>query len=291
MAFCPPALPACGPAPLPAFLYVPVRPPARPPAWQPASSPSPTTAHLPPATAHARFALQNSSGETRDRSRQLAHQVGSHHLDVRIDSLVAAMTALFSAITGRMPRFRWVTARRAMNTHAELQPPVLNCHAGLPCWTAMLGNGGSSSIHLHSVFSLPSQPSPSYLSLAHIPPPAHLLVCLPAWWRRVHGGSAAENLALQNIQARLRMVLAFLLAQASTLPPPLLPPQLQPQSLHPQLQLQPQSQHQPSCGVQSQSSFADGAGCLIPALCPCPPAAADAVGAWPQRFPAGAGIR
>ncbi len=27
------------------------------------------------------------------------------------------------------------------------------------------------------------------------------------------GGSAAENLALQNIQARLRMVLAFLLAQ------------------------------------------------------------------------------
>lgn len=30
---------------------------------------------------------------------------------------------------------------------------------------------------------------------------------------RVHGGTAAENLALQNIQARLRMVLAFLLAQ------------------------------------------------------------------------------
>ncbi|GFR45622.1 hypothetical protein Agub_g7029, partial [Astrephomene gubernaculifera] len=30
---------------------------------------------------------------------------------------------------------------------------------------------------------------------------------------RAHGGSTAENLALQNIQARLRMVLAFLLAQ------------------------------------------------------------------------------
>lgn len=29
----------------------------------------------------------------------------------------------------------------------------------------------------------------------------------------MHGGSPAENLALQNIQARLRMVLAFLLAQ------------------------------------------------------------------------------
>ena len=33
---------------------------------------------------------------------------------------------------------------------------------------------------------------------------------------RVHGGSAAENLALQNIQARLRMVLAFLLAQVGS---------------------------------------------------------------------------
>lgn len=30
---------------------------------------------------------------------------------------------------------------------------------------------------------------------------------------RVHGGSSAENLALQNIQARLRMVLAYLFAQ------------------------------------------------------------------------------
>lgn len=34
---------------------------------------------------------------------------------------------------------------------------------------------------------------------------------------RVHGGSPAENLALQNIQARLRMVLAFLLAQVRAL--------------------------------------------------------------------------
>ena len=30
---------------------------------------------------------------------------------------------------------------------------------------------------------------------------------------RVHGGTAAENLALQNIQARLRMVIAYLFAQ------------------------------------------------------------------------------
>jgi NAD+ synthase (glutamine-hydrolysing) len=30
---------------------------------------------------------------------------------------------------------------------------------------------------------------------------------------RAHGGSNAENLALQNIQARLRMLLAYLFAQ------------------------------------------------------------------------------
>lgn len=30
---------------------------------------------------------------------------------------------------------------------------------------------------------------------------------------KAHGGSEAENLALQNIQARLRMVLAYMFAQ------------------------------------------------------------------------------
>lgn len=30
---------------------------------------------------------------------------------------------------------------------------------------------------------------------------------------KVHGGTAAENLALQNIQARLRMLLAYFFAQ------------------------------------------------------------------------------
>jgi NAD+ synthase (glutamine-hydrolysing) len=78
---------------------------------------------------------ENSSAETRSRSASLAAQVGSYHLDVKIDLVVSAMAQLFAVITGKAPRFR------------------------------------------------------------------------------VHGGSPAENLALQNIQARLRMVLAFMLAQ------------------------------------------------------------------------------
>jgi NAD+ synthase (glutamine-hydrolysing) len=78
---------------------------------------------------------ENSSENTRQRATKLASEVGSYHLDVKIDLVVTAMTRLFASIMGKTPRFR------------------------------------------------------------------------------VHGGSQPENLALQNIQARLRMVLAFMLAQ------------------------------------------------------------------------------
>lgn len=77
----------------------------------------------------------NSSSETRQRAASLAQQIGSDHLCVDIDTVVAALTTLFGVVTGRTPFFK------------------------------------------------------------------------------ADGGSAAENLALQNIQARLRMVLAFFLAQ------------------------------------------------------------------------------
>jgi len=77
---------------------------------------------------------QNSSKATRERAKTLAAQIGASHLDIDIDTAVAAVTDLFSKFTGKAPRFR------------------------------------------------------------------------------LHGGSDAENLALQNIQARLRMLLAYLFA-------------------------------------------------------------------------------
>jgi len=77
----------------------------------------------------------NSSEETRTRARRLAVEIGASHLDVKVDTVVSAITSLFSLITGRTPKFK------------------------------------------------------------------------------AHGGSHAENAALQNIQARIRMVIAFLLAQ------------------------------------------------------------------------------
>ncbi len=81
------------------------------------------------------MASRNSSKATRDRAKQLTDQIGSYHLNVNIDSVVAALYSLFVGITGKTPKFK------------------------------------------------------------------------------VEGGTAGENNALQNIQARIRMTLAYLMAQ------------------------------------------------------------------------------
>ncbi|RDW93104.1 glutamine-dependent NAD(+) synthetase [Aspergillus mulundensis] len=77
---------------------------------------------------------QNSSKETRDRAKELATEIGSYHIDFNFDTVVTALTNLFTVVTNFQPKFK------------------------------------------------------------------------------VHGGSRAENQALQNIQARLRMVLSYLFA-------------------------------------------------------------------------------
>ncbi|KAJ1883424.1 glutamine-dependent NAD(+) synthetase, partial [Kickxella alabastrina] len=78
----------------------------------------------------------NSSPDTRARAKQLASALGSYHVDLSMDSVVAAIVSLFTLVCG-------------------------------------------------------STATPRYA---------------------VHGGGTAENLALQNIQARLRMLLAYLFA-------------------------------------------------------------------------------
>lgn len=99
-------------------------------------------ASLPSAEELARLLFQtvylgseNSSAATRSRSSALAAEIGASHLDVRIDTVVAAVVAFFTSVTMKTPKFK------------------------------------------------------------------------------VDGGSNVENLALQNIQARIRMVLSFVLAQ------------------------------------------------------------------------------
>ncbi|KAF7116328.1 hypothetical protein CNMCM5793_004494 [Aspergillus hiratsukae] len=77
---------------------------------------------------------QNSSKETRERAKGLSAEIGSYHLDFNFDTVVTALTNLFTVVTNFQPRFK------------------------------------------------------------------------------VHGGTTAENAALQNVQARLRMVLSYLFA-------------------------------------------------------------------------------
>ncbi len=57
---------------------------------------------------HAHEPIANDPNHRPQRSDSLyCTQVGAHHLSVKIDSVVAAMTNLFALITGRTPRFRW----------------------------------------------------------------------------------------------------------------------------------------------------------------------------------------
>ncbi|XP_077868215.1 glutamine-dependent NAD(+) synthetase-like, partial [Saccoglossus kowalevskii] len=79
----------------------------------------------------------NSSEETKENAKRLAADIGSYHLDIKIDSAVSASVGIFTMTTGKTPKFK------------------------------------------------------------------------------AHGGSVRENLALQNIQARTRMVLSYQFAQLS----------------------------------------------------------------------------
>lgn len=78
---------------------------------------------------------ENSSPETRSRSKNLATAIGSYHLDLNIDGPYRAIVSLFSSVTSYIPKYK------------------------------------------------------------------------------MYGGTQISNLALQNIQARLRMVLSYLFAQ------------------------------------------------------------------------------
>jgi NAD+ synthase (glutamine-hydrolysing) len=84
---------------------------------------------------HTAFMEKNSSQDTRKRARDLSAAIGGYHLNFDIDTVVSAVTTLFTTVTKFTPRYK------------------------------------------------------------------------------MYGGTSASNLALQNIQARLRMVMAYMFAQ------------------------------------------------------------------------------
>ena len=74
----------------------------------------------------AYMGTENSSAETRQRAATLAAEIGAHHLDLNIDTLVAAVTALFAAVTGRRPAFK------VSKVSPTFGSALHNCLASLP---------------------------------------------------------------------------------------------------------------------------------------------------------------
>lgn len=47
----------------------------------------------------------NSSSETRNRAKDLAKTIGSYHVDLNMDTVVSAISTLFTSVTNFKPRF------------------------------------------------------------------------------------------------------------------------------------------------------------------------------------------
>lgn len=58
---------------------------------------------------------ENSSAETRGRAKELAEAIGAYHVDLNMDTLVKAVTDLFSVVTGKRPLFRAHGGTKAEN--------------------------------------------------------------------------------------------------------------------------------------------------------------------------------
>lgn len=125
-----------------------------------------------------------SSAETRARAAAVAADVGAYHVGVDISAAVAAVLGAVAGVLG-------VAAAAAEAVSGGARGGVGGGSGG--------GSGGGGG----------SVDSPGLAAGSSPPPPPSPLT--PRF--RADGGTAAENVALQNVQARLRMVFTYLLAQ------------------------------------------------------------------------------
>jgi NAD+ synthase (glutamine-hydrolysing) len=49
---------------------------------------------------------ENSSAVTRKRAKDLSDAIGSYHIDLNMDTIVASVQSLFSLVTNKTPRFK-----------------------------------------------------------------------------------------------------------------------------------------------------------------------------------------
>jgi NAD+ synthase (glutamine-hydrolysing) len=116
----------------------------------------------------------NSSRATRSRAERLSQAIGGYHNAINIDMIVTAVLAVFSALT----------------------TVVSSSNNGKHSNGSTIGN-----VIIGDDIALQSQPAVE----------VEVEVRVPRF--ESQGGSPAEDLALQNIQARIRMVMAYMCAQ------------------------------------------------------------------------------
>lgn len=52
------------------------------------------------------MSTENSSFETKRRSKELSNAIGSYHIDLNMDNLVKAALQIFSYVTGKQVKFK-----------------------------------------------------------------------------------------------------------------------------------------------------------------------------------------
>ncbi|KAK1144354.1 glutamine-dependent NAD(+) synthetase [Aspergillus melleus] len=84
---------------------------------------------------------QNSSKETRDRAKSLASDIGSYHVDFNFDTVVTALTNLFTVVTNFQPKFKVHGGSRAENQ--ALQNFVnVRAEVDFSCWLRLMSMNG-----------------------------------------------------------------------------------------------------------------------------------------------------
>jgi NAD+ synthase (glutamine-hydrolysing) len=73
---------------------------------------------------------ENSSTDTRKRAKALAEAIGSYHIDLNMDTVVTAVTTLFTTVTGLTPRFKLHGGSTAENLALQ-NIQVDDAHLGL----------------------------------------------------------------------------------------------------------------------------------------------------------------
>ncbi|KAG7268567.1 hypothetical protein CRUP_036324 [Coryphaenoides rupestris] len=172
----------------------------------------------------------NSSKDTQNRAKELASQIGSTHMNINIE-LAARVRMVLAYLFAQLSL--WAQGRpggllvlgSANVDERVLGDPLYHPQGprelcGRLFTTCYMGGDNSSKDTQNRAKELASQIGSTHMNInieLAVKGMLGIFNMMTGKWPsfRANGGSERENLALQNIQARVRMVLAYLFAQLS----------------------------------------------------------------------------